>query len=300
MGQFEKGGQTAWFHDQGHLAGFFHTYDRLQVGGENDRPRKVHILVPRDYETSGEHYPVIYMNDGDNVFFPDGSVGKCWWTAEALGKLYAQNVIRKVIVVGIYPINRDREYTHAQVFNNDYGGLEDYSNYLADRVKVFIDNNYRTLPAAKETTIIGSSHGGLAAFYLGCRHPDRFGNIGAMSSSFWVGLDPKIKLFNSLANSELIKLTANTLADKNIRLKIWLDWGLKRDQGFHNWFIEHYATNRGREMKKLLCERFGYVLDVNLFTYEDPEGEHSEDSWSRRLPMVLKVFYSLAVSCDRT
>ena len=62
--QFTKGGQEAWYYDQGHWGGFFHTYDNLQLGEFNNESRRVHIFLPRDYEVSQTSYPVIYMNDG--------------------------------------------------------------------------------------------------------------------------------------------------------------------------------------------------------------------------------------------
>jgi hypothetical protein len=88
---FTKGGQAAWFYDLGHSGGFFHTYDGLQAAAPQDAPRKVHVFLPRDYETSQEHYPVIYMNDGDTAFFPGGAVNKSWHMAEILRVAQANN-----------------------------------------------------------------------------------------------------------------------------------------------------------------------------------------------------------------
>lgn len=291
MSEFYKGNQRGWFHDRGHQAGFFHTYDYFQVGGETDRPRKVHIFLPRDYESVGDRYPVLYMNDGDTAFFPGGIVGKSWWTAETLSRLYGQNAIRPLIVVAICPINRDREYTHEPVPGREGGGLEAYTRYLADSVKPFIDQHYRTIPDPQQTTILGSSHGGLAAFYIACRRPDCFGNAGAMSPSFWVGLDTAIKMFRRLSDSRLLQLCAPTLKNPSIRPRVWLDWGLLRYEGFHNWFVEEKATKRGREMADLLIHQFGYQKNQNLYVYEDPDGDHTEESWQRRLPLVLQAFY---------
>jgi hypothetical protein len=36
---------------------------------------------------------------------------------------------------------------------------------------------------------------------------------------------------------------------------------------------------------------YGYVSGKNLFAMEDPDGDHSEEAWSRRLPLVLQVFF---------
>lgn len=296
MSEFYKGGQRAWFQDEGHSAGFFHTYEALDVGGE---PRKVQVFVPRDYEQSGTHYPVLYKNDGDAVFFSGGANGLCWRMGETLSELYDQNAVRQVIVVAVYPVDREKEYTHvplsSQSLNPEksYGGVEDYANYLADHLKPFIDSCYRTLSQAQDTTIMGASLGGLAAFYTACRRPEQFGNVAALSPAFWVGLDGGLSIFKSLDNSKLLKLTADTLANKAKRPRLWLDWGLLRNSGSQSKAIEAKTTRRGREMAKLLRDRFGYVQGEELFVFEDPQGEHSEASWARRLPMALKAFYGL-------
>ncbi len=298
--QFTKGGQDGWFHDRGHWGGFFHTYDRFQVNGPEDPPRTVHIFLPRNYEVSGERYPVIYANDGDKVFFPGGAYSKTWNMAQLLSRLYLSNQIRKVIVVAISPIDRDYEYTHAPVFGTKWGGLPDYANYVANAVKGFVDAHYRTQSEAEQTTILGSSHGGLAAFYTATQHPDRFRCVVAMSPSFWVGLDSiaDVSLFNllgpslaSLETSPLLFSASNTLQDPDKRLKIYLDWGLNREGGFHNEFIEERSTARGREMRDLLVNKFGYRESENLFVVEDSIGQHTEEFWSERLENVLRLFF---------
>ena len=289
--QFVKGGQVAWFHDEGDSAGFFHTYDGLQVAGPNDTPRKVHVFVPRDYEDSADRYPVLYMNDGDTSFFPGGPVGKSWHVADVLKNLYDRRTIRPLIVVAVCPLNRDREYTHEPVPDHDCCGLPGYADYLANHVKPFIDDNYRTASQPNQTTVLGSSHGGLAAFYTACCWPSRFGNSAAMSPSFWVGLDSLGHFSTPLSQSTLIQATSQTLRVEGTRPRIWLDWGLVHTNGFQNEFIERFAAIRGREMEQLLRDEYGYVLGQDLFAMEDPHGDHSEESWSRRLPLVLQVFF---------
>jgi len=300
--KFTKGGQEAWCHDQGHWGGFFHTYDNFQVPGSEEQPHKVHIFLPRDYEVSQECYPVIYMNDGNTAFFPGGAYYKTWNMAEIITRLYLRNKIRKVIVVAICPLNRDYEYTHAPVWNHDWGGLYNYASYLAFSVKGFIDSNYRTIADADKTMILGSSHGGLAAFYTATQYPDKFGCVAALSPSFWVGLDSTIDVAvfeffgpfsGSLKESELISTAHQTLQNPNQRLKIYLDWGLVREGGFHNAFIEERATARGREMRDLLVQDLGYRENENLFVVEDPVGEHSEEFWSSRIEKVLNIFFSV-------
>jgi pimeloyl-ACP methyl ester carboxylesterase len=299
---FTKGGQEGWFHDRGHWGGYFHSYDRFQVGGEWDAPRQVHIFLPRDYEVSQECYPVIYTNDGDTAFFPGGGYQKTWDMASILTRLYLGNQIRKVIVVAVCPVNRDYEYTHAPVKDCDWGGLDNYATYLAQSVKGFIDANYRTIPDAEASLVLGASHGGLAAFYTATQHPDCFRCVAAFSPSFWVGVDSMTDsylfdlsghFFGNLESSALLFAAAETLNNPDKRLKIYLDWGLVREGGFHNSFIEERATARGREMRDILVNKFGYRENENLFVVEDPNGEHTEESWAARMENVLKIFFRI-------
>ncbi|HAC64628.1 MAG TPA: esterase [Cyanothece sp. UBA12306] len=301
--QFTKGGQQAWYHDDGYWGGYFHTYDHLQGENPYDQPHQVHIFIPRDYEISQEAYPVIYMNDGDTAFFPGGIQHKTWNMGKLLTRLYILNQIHKVILVGICPINRDYEYTHAPVWGRQWGGLKQYASYVANSVKGFVDNNYRTLSDPDHSMVLGSSHGGLAAFYTATRHPDKFRLVAALSPSFWVGLDSidsiidssftqlSLGLFGSLKDSTLLREGSNALQDPHHKLKIYLDWGLVREGGFHNSFIEERATVRGQEMRCLLVRDFGYQENKDLFVVEDPMGQHDEESWSGRMEYILPIFF---------
>ncbi|MDX2014289.1 MAG: alpha/beta hydrolase-fold protein [Myxococcaceae bacterium] len=288
--RFEKGGQVAWFHDSGDLSGYWHTYDALQACGAGDAPRKVHVFLPRTYERSTARYPVVYLQDGNTAFWPGGPANDTWRVQEGLSTLWRQRAIEPVIVVAVHPLNRDREYTHASAApGRDCCGAEAYTNYLADCVKRFVDTNYRTVPDAARTAVIGSSHGGLISFYAATRRPDRFGRVGALSSSFWVGLDPLGG--GSLERSALVAPVLPLLRDPSRRPnRIWIDWGLVRDGGFHNVWIEARATERGRELAAAL-ERTGYVRGQTLFVQEDPRGAHQESSWARRFPDVMRALY---------
>jgi predicted alpha/beta superfamily hydrolase len=91
--------------------GYFHTYDANNCA-DPFPPRKMHIFLPREYESSTDRYPVVYMNDGNNVFWPGGISPYSWRVADTLSTLYEKQIIQKVIIVAIHPINREFEYTH--------------------------------------------------------------------------------------------------------------------------------------------------------------------------------------------
>lgn len=290
---FMMGDQLAWSHDDGFPAGYFHTYDALDVGGPSDAPHKVHVFLPRGYGACDAGYPVIYMNDGSTAFWSGGPGNKSWQVASALEALWAEGAIPEVIVVAIEPNDRDYEYSHVQVSpDGPCCGADQYAAYVADRIKPFIDTRYRTDPSREGTMIVGSSRGGLAAFYLATRRPEVFGMATCMSSSFWAGLDP---VFGGsfpggpLATAPLVAEVTGVLGDPAARPKLWMDWGLVRTGGFHNEVIEEAATVRGREMVELLETTYQYVDGGDLAWEEDPIGEHDEVSWGRRFPGAMRA-----------
>lgn len=291
---FTIGGQMAWSHDDGVAAGYFHTFDALDVGGS--APHKVHVFLPRDYGPCDAGYPVIYFNDGGTTFWPGGAANESWDVPQSLGLLWDANAVPKVIVVAVEPNDRNYEYSHV---DGDPGtaccGADQYTAYLADHVKAFIDTNYRTSPGRTSTAIIGSSRGGLAAFYVATRRPDVFGKAGCLSSSFWLGLDPVYGGTypgGPLSAAPIVTGAQSTLMNPAVRPRLWIDWGLVRTGGFANAVIEEAATQRGKEMVALLQGTYGYTVQSDLFWEEDPMGAHDEISWARRFPEVMKALFS--------
>ncbi|NJN73243.1 MAG: esterase family protein [Limnothrix sp. RL_2_0] len=291
---FEKGGQRAWFHDHGHWGGFFHTYDNLQISGFGahfDQPRKIHVFIPRDYEVSGDCYPVLYCNDGDDIFFADGASGQSWQVAELLSRMYLRDQLPKMIVVAICAGDRPYEYSHIP---HNGGGLEDYGRYLAKGLKPFIDSNYRTQP--EQTLLLGAAQGGLAAFHTATQHPRQFPKVAALSPSFWFGLEKQLSLPQDLESTFAIALQHSTLifaatpilSNGELRPQIYLDWGVNADADHPE---ESRTRLRALEMRKILIQEFGYQENVDLYTVEDLLGHHKIESWRGRLPMILQLFF---------
>ncbi|MCA9586578.1 MAG: hypothetical protein KC657_14575 [Myxococcales bacterium] len=281
-------GQDAWIHDPAFSAGYFHTFDALRVGGAGSEAHKVHVFLPRSYVTgSCARYPVVYFHDGDTTFFRGGGANKTWDVAGVLATAYAARTVPEVIVVAVQPNERDREYTHTSWLpGRACCGVRDYTSWLAGALKPFVDGAYRTKADAGSTVIVGSSHGGLAAYWAAATRPDVFGRAIAMSSSFWAGLD-RGGPGGPLASSSLMTSTEATLRAGKPRL--YIDWGLVRTGGEHNAIIEAAATARGVEMRDLLTSSYGYTLGTDLFAVEDPAGEHEEVSWGRRLGRALEL-----------
>ena len=150
------------------------------------RTRRIRLYLPPDYETSGEHYPVLYMHDGQNLFDQATAFAGEWEVDEALNALHQQG--KKVpLVVGIDNGGTQRIAEYTPWSNPQYGGGDGdrYATFIVETLKPWIDENYRTLPGREHTAVMGSSLGGLISFYIAHKYQDVFGMAGVFSPSFW-------------------------------------------------------------------------------------------------------------------
>ena len=154
-------------------------FDMPQLG----RQRRVWIYLPADY-ASGKKYPVIYMHDGQNLFDEYVSGYNEWGVDEIMDKLPAKD---ESIIVGI---DHGGEYriTEYDPYDTKYGKGRgsDYVDFLVKTLKPYIDAHYHTKKDARNTTVAGSSMGGLISMYAILKYPDVFGNAGVFSPAFWL------------------------------------------------------------------------------------------------------------------
>jgi predicted alpha/beta superfamily hydrolase len=153
---------------------------------EFDRYRRVWIYLPPDYETTNFDYPVLYMQDGQNVFDDLTSFVGEWEVDETLNNLHSEGDTG-IIVVAIDNGQSLRIDEYTPWPHPNYGGGDGavYVNFIVNDLKPFIDFNYRTLPDREHTGIMGSSLGGLISTYAGIEHQDIFSKVGAFSPSYW-------------------------------------------------------------------------------------------------------------------
>lgn len=152
-----------------------------------DKRKKIWLYLPRSYNDTKNSYPVFYMHDAQNLFDATTSYAGEWKIDEYLDTI-SNN---EVIVVGIEHGNEKRVDELTPFKNEEYGGGhgESYVNFIIDTLKPYIDTNYRTLQDAGNTTIFGSSLGGLISFYAVIKYPGIFGKAGVFSPSFWFSDD---------------------------------------------------------------------------------------------------------------
>jgi len=233
-----------------------------------DRGHGVHavrVYTPPGYEENHlRSYPVLYMQDGRNLFFPEEAFGgQEWHVDETMDRLDRMNAVRKVIVVGVAPIDRMRDYTQ--------GGYHAYGEFLVGSIKPAIDARFRTRRGPEDTVVMGSSLGGVVSLFLAWQYPDTFGNAACLSSTF--GYDDD--------------LFARIEREEKRAIRLYLDSGWPRDN--------FDATNA---MRDLLVHR-GYRLGDELMQFSFPEGLHNEDSWAGRIHVPFQFFFGRAWAAAR-
>lgn len=156
--------------------------------------RTVRVWLPPGYDTDRQRrYPVLYMNDGQNLFDELTSFAGEWGADETVTGLIESGAIEPMIVVGVDNMGRMRSteylpFDAGSAAPQALGGHADkYAEFLVKWLKPRIDGEYRTLPDAAHTGLGGSSFGGVVTLYTAMEHPGVYGRLLVESPSLWVG-----------------------------------------------------------------------------------------------------------------
>jgi predicted alpha/beta superfamily hydrolase len=234
--------------------------------------RAVSVYLPPQYlEEKERRFPVLYLQDGQNLF--DGRtsyiVGKTWNANTTADRLAEDGEIEPLILVGIANtgLRRMAEYTPTRDFKMGGGEGRSYARLLIEELKPWIDRSYRTLPEAKNTGLGGSSLGGLISLYVGFAHPEVFGKLAVMSPSLWWD-------HRSILNAIEQQATKPDL-------RIWLDMGTAEG-------LKHL---RDTDMLERLLVKRGWRSGVDLAYVKAQGAVHDERAWSDRFGNVLRFLF---------
>jgi predicted alpha/beta superfamily hydrolase len=218
-----------------------------------DRKRRIWIYLPPGYKTSHKKYPVMYMQDGQNVFDEFTAYGEEWAVDETLDSLIKKGIPPCIVVAIDNGPERMQEYNPNEYKDFGKGEGDEYVDFLVKTLKPFIDSHYRTLTSADNTIIAGSSMGGLIAYYAALRYPDVFGNAGIFSPSFIIA--NRIKDFTLLNGGKLAG-------------KLFFYMGEKEDDG---------------NLKKVneIVQVLGENSSAMIYYAVDPESSHNEKAWRK-------------------
>jgi predicted alpha/beta superfamily hydrolase len=184
--------------------------------------RKIWIYLPSSYTSSKKHYPVIYMQDGQNLFDrATSSFGTEWRVDETMDSLISRGK-KEYIIVGIASGDaRLHEYLPYESSQLPDPKGKEYSAFMVKDLVPYIDTHYRTLPGAANRSVAGSSMGAVISLFNIMEYPDFFGSAGLFSGAYWVISDAdkklvketgkrKLDLFLYAGDAEMSSLVATT------------------------------------------------------------------------------------------
>jgi predicted alpha/beta superfamily hydrolase len=231
--------------------------------------REVTIYLPAGYDERPERrYPVLYMQDGQNLFEGHRAFvpGQDWHLQNAADEAVFERTARPMIIVGVDHAGPSRidEYTPDQDPKHSGGGKAgEYGRLLVEELKPIIDERFRTIPDREDTFIGGSSLGGLVSLHLALTRPEIFGAAAVMSPSVWW-------------NDRTVLKTVDAFTG-DVRPRLWLDIGGREG-------IE--ALRDARALRGRLAAN-GWDEET-LEYYEDRRADHSERAWAKRVRQVLE------------
>jgi predicted alpha/beta superfamily hydrolase len=235
------------------------------------RERTLRLYLPPSYAeaaAAGRRYPVIYMHDAQNLFDDATSYVGEWHVDETLDAL-ARTHGFEAIVVGI-DHGGDKRFNELNPWPHPKFGAgegEAYMRFIVEVVKPMIDRQYRTLPDAAHTAIIGSSMGGLISDYAIHQWPQVFGKAGVFSPAYWTA--PPV--FDFVQQHRL---------PAGARLYYYMGGG---------------EGARAVEQVEQMASVSASTLPVGAASmlHIEPGAPHNEGAWSKELPDALVWLFEL-------
>ena len=242
--------------------------------------RFLRVWLPPEYddaENAGRHYPVLYLNDGQNLFESVSAFnGVEWQVDETADRLIREGAVPPLIIVGIDNAAKDRirEYMPHRslhpVMVRAQGNR--YPNFLINEVMPFVARNYRVATGPENTGLGGSSLGALISLYTAAVRPGVIGRLLLESPSLWA------------SNRQMIR---QSRAIKRWPERIFLGTGTAetgrpdRDQS---------VVHDVRELAAIFC-RAG-LDERHLKVFVDEGASHHESAWARRFPEALSFLFA--------
>ncbi len=241
--------------------------------------RFLRVWLPAGYDeptNNGRRYPVLYLNDGQNLFEAATSFTHVEWQVdETADRLIREETIPPMIIVGLDNAGRDRirEYMpHRSLHPITLRAQGNrYPKFLIQEVMPFVARNYRVATGPENTGLGGSSLGALIALYTASVRPGVFGRLLLESPSLWASNRQAIKESRKVQRwPERVFLGVGTA-----------EAGRKdRDQS---------VVDDVRELAGIL-RRHG-LDDKRLRLVIEDGATHHESAWARRFPEALTFLF---------
>jgi predicted alpha/beta superfamily hydrolase len=241
--------------------------------------RFLRVWLPPGYDdpaNADRHYPVFYLNDGQNLFEPETSFTGVEWQVDETGdRLIREGAIPPMILVGIDNTGkgRMREYMPHRSLHPMTLRVQGsrYPSFLIKEVMPFMARNYRVASGPDNTGFGGSSLGALIALYTVAVCPGVIGRLLLESPSLWA------------SNRQIIRDSRRV---QRWPQRIFLGTGTaeagRRDR-------DQSVVDDVRELAGIL--RRAGLDDQRLRMVIEEGATHHESAWARRFPEALAFLF---------
>ncbi|MDO5509315.1 MAG: alpha/beta hydrolase-fold protein [Weeksellaceae bacterium] len=233
-----------------------------------NRTRRVWALLPYNYHQTTQRYPVLYLQDAQNLFNEGSPYGN--WEIDKKLSILAEYGRGEIIIIAVEHGGEERIKEYMLDHNSlmQHGEGKKYIRFITDTLKYYVDKRYRTLPDREHTGIGGSSLGGLISIYGGLLYPEVYSKLMVFSPSLWAIPQisfPTLRFFNPFNTKVYLyggKKEGSNMVSKIRKFSKQLEYHDQDDE-------------RNFEMK----------LSIN------PEGKHNEYYWSQEFPKAMEWLY---------
>jgi predicted alpha/beta superfamily hydrolase len=244
--------------------------------------RMLRVWLPPGYDASENrrrHYPVFYLNDGQNLFDPATAyIGVDWQADEAADRLIRENRIPPLILVGIDNAQRDRarEYLPYRSFNPRIMRPQGkrYPDFLLNEVMPILYQRYRIARGPENTGLGGSSLGAIVSLHTAMDRPGIFGRLLLESPSLFV------------SNRRFLK---SSRAFRQWPDRIFMAIGT-REAGSED--RDRQVVEDVRALERVF--RRAGLREDRLLVSIDEGATHNEGEWAKRFPEALAFLFGLS------
>jgi enterochelin esterase-like enzyme len=241
--------------------------------------RFLRVWLPPGYDdpqNSGRYYPVLYLNDGQNLFESSTAFGGVeWGVDETADRMIREGAIPPMIIVGIDNTGKDRmrEYMPHSSMHPMMLRVKGrhYPDFLMKETMPFVEHTYRVATGPENTGLGGSSLGALIALYTAIARPGVIGRLLLESPSLWA------------SNRQAIK------ESRGVRIwpeKVFLAAGTGEAGNAER---SRTVVDDVRELAAIM-RRAGLSENRLRMVIKDGAG-HTESAWAERFPEALQFLF---------
>lgn len=242
-----------------------------------NRAVRLELIFPKEYETSKESLPVLYLNDGQDL--------ERLRMTTVLDSAFTQQAVQPFVLVAIHAGDRIQEYGVAAQADYLHRGAKAgaYADFVLHELLPYVQKHYRVSNKPEKAVFAGFSLGGLSAFDLVWNHPDRFRKAGVFSGSFWWrqrGLNDGYSDADRIMHAQVQKTAPPTGS------AFWFQTGTldETDDRDNDGIIDSIDDTLDLIAE---LERKGFRWGQHVKYVEVKGGRHEPETWSQVMPQFL-------------